>query len=342
MKQFLVKRAAVAALAALSIPATLWAQQKETSSKKEDKEVQRITIVREKKDNEETVIEIKGDKVLVNGKEAKDTGNVQVYVNTTKSRNGVTFYRNGNTWQGDNNFNFDLNRGLNIDLNNDANSRISLFSEDANRAMLGVVTDEDERGAKIASITRESSADKAGLKVGDVITKIGDANIDDAEDVATAVHKHKPGDKVTVSFLRGGKEQKITAELGKWKGVRINSLNATIAPMEPLAPVAPFRNYSYSYGSSSTKLGLSVQDTDDGKGVKVLQVAEESSAEKAGIKKDDVITRINDEDVNSTDEVKEVMREARNEASVKMQVLRNGKTQTIDVRFPRKLKTTDL
>ncbi|MBD0280240.1 MAG: PDZ domain-containing protein, partial [Flavisolibacter sp.] len=90
------------------------------------------------------------------------------------------------------------------------------------------------------------------------------------------------------------------------------------------------------------KLGLSVQDTDDGKGVKVLEVDEESNAAKAGVKEDDVITHVNDKEVNSTDEITRAVREARDKSSIMLRVLRNGKTKNIEVRTPRRLKTTDL
>jgi serine protease Do len=342
MKQYFAKRIFNAGAALLFIPALSFAQKETDKVDKEDKkEVQQIIITRKGDTDEKTVIEIKGDKVTVNGKDAAKSDDVTVRLHNLP--NGRTVFRtNGNR-----DFNFDLNNDFNLDLNSDLNDRVSLFTEDANRAMLGVVTDEDERGARITSITKESGAEKAGLKKGDIITKIGDAEIDDADDVAKAVRKHKPGDKITITVLRDGKEQKLNAELGKWKGVRINNLNTVIPPSMPDAPDAPdayttpFRVYAYGAGSTP-KLGLSVQDTDDGKGVKVLQVAEESNAAKAGVKKDDIITHINDEQVDGTDDVVRSMREARNEATVRLQVLRDGKPQNIEVRIPRKLKTADL
>lgn len=321
MKRYFVTKALIAGVALLTVPAFAFAQKEKDKDKKE---THQIIITRKGDADEKTVIEIKGDKVTINGKDASKAGNVTVRTHTWPNFNQ--------------DFNFDLNNDLNLDLNNNLNDRVSLFREDANRAMLGVMTDEDARGAKITSITRESGAEKAGLKVGDVITKIGDEDVDDADDVSEAVRKRKPGDKITVSVLRDGKEQKVTAELGKWKGVRINNLNAAIAPV---APVAPLRGFSYNFGNGP-RLGLSVQDTDDGKGVSVLQVAEESNAAKAGVKKGDIITHINDEQVDGTEDVVRSMREKRNEALVRLQVLRNGKAQTIDVRMPRKLKTADL
>jgi serine protease Do len=47
-----------------------------------------------------------------------------------------------------------------------------------NRALLGVVSEKNDNGAKITSVTKESAAEKAGLKKDDIITKVGDTKIE--------------------------------------------------------------------------------------------------------------------------------------------------------------------
>jgi serine protease Do len=84
--------------------------------------------------------------------------------------------------------------------------------------MLGVTTEKAEQGVTIQDITKESAAEKAGLKENDIITKIDDTKIEDPDGLSAAIKKHKPGEKVTVTYLRDKKEQKVTAELTKWKG----------------------------------------------------------------------------------------------------------------------------
>ena len=325
MKQFFLKRTLVAGLVVLTLPA--FAQNEKEKVKSKEKETEHIVITRTGDNEGKTVIEIDGDKIRVNGKEVEKG-----------KANGVTVERHKYSGNAVRAF-----RGQDFDFNFDYDHNLSLFSEDANRAMLGVMTDEDDKGAKITSITDESAAKKAGLKVGDIITRIDDEKIDGAGDVAEAIHEHKPGDKVTVTYLRDGKEQKVTAELGKWKGVKINAMPPTrvLAP-EVWAP-ATGQGFRTIYGpGGQPKLGLSIQDTDDGKGVKVLEVAEESNAAKAGLKEDDVITHIDDKAVNSTDEITRIIRESREKTSVNMQVQRNGKSQKMEVRIPRKIKTADL
>ncbi len=106
-------------------------------------------------------------------------------------------------------------------------------------------------------------------------------------------------------------------------------------------PGAPGARTFY-YSGNTPRLGLSIQDTDDGKGVEVINVDEDGNAAKAGIKEDDVITHVNDKEVNSADEISKLMKENKDKVSVRMQVKRDGKTQNIEVRIPRKLKTANL
>jgi S1-C subfamily serine protease len=55
----------------------------------------------------------------------------------------------------------------------------------------------------VEDVTSGSPADDAGMKRGDVIVQIGDTQIKDGGDVATAVRKHHPDEKVTVTYVRG-------------------------------------------------------------------------------------------------------------------------------------------
>jgi S1-C subfamily serine protease len=57
-------------------------------------------------------------------------------------------------------------------------------------------------GAAVEDVTQGSPADDGGLQRGDVIVQIGDTPIKDSGGVATAVRKHNPGEKVTVTYVR--------------------------------------------------------------------------------------------------------------------------------------------
>lgn len=341
MKRLAVNFALAALLASLSIPSLAQDEKVKEKEKevKEKKEVEQITITRNSDSKEKTVIEINGDKITVNGKPIEDLkdGDVKVHRSKYKTLEGLNAFtapriRNGQAFGWDGN-------------------HFNLFSDvDENRAMLGVVTEEVEGGVKVTEITDESAAKKAGIKEGDVITKINETKIEEPDQLSEVIRKQKPGDKVTVTLLRDKKEQKVTAELGKWKGVGAFSytpgqnFNFDMPEykelLTPKIQGVPRQNWAWNAGQP--RLGLSVQDTDDGKGVKVIEVDEESNAAKAGLKENDVITHFNDKEVNSADEVAKLVKESKDKPTINVKIKRDGKTQNIEVKMPRKLKTTDI
>jgi putative serine protease PepD len=69
-------------------------------------------------------------------------------------------------------------------------------------------------GAGIAMVTPGGGAAKAGIEVGDVVTKVGDREIDSADALIAAVRSHQPGDKVTLTYTRGGDSHTATVTLG--------------------------------------------------------------------------------------------------------------------------------
>ncbi len=70
-------------------------------------------------------------------------------------------------------------------------------------------------GAGIQGVTTGSAAERAGLRTGDVITKIGDHQIKNIGDVSNALASHKPGEKVKVEYSRNGSNATTDVTLGE-------------------------------------------------------------------------------------------------------------------------------
>jgi serine protease Do len=222
------------------------------------------------------------------------------------------------------------------------------------QAYLGVSSKREKdgpAGAKITAVSDSSAAAKAGLRVGDLIVRVDDENIEGPEDLAEAVHHHKPQEKATITFQRDGKTQTVTATLGKMQ--RAQRVYGYALPdmksLEELQRSMPrdfnwkeFPGFEGFNKDKGPRLGIRAQDTEDGKGVKVLDVDDESAAAKAGVKEGDVITRFDGKDVNSTSALVESARAAKDKTSVHINLLRNGKAMELDIKTPRKLKTAEL
>ncbi len=74
----------------------------------------------------------------------------------------------------------------------------------------------------------------------------------------------------------------------------------------------------------------------------MIGIDDNSVAEKAGLKEGDIITEFDGKAINDTDELAKAAREAREKSAVTVKINRGGKTQTIELKTPRKLKTTSL
>ncbi|MFI5529099.1 S1C family serine protease [Kitasatospora sp. NPDC051853] len=95
-------------------------------------------------------------------------------------------------------------------------------------AILGVLRNDDYKGdgAQIQTssvqgkpaVTPGGPADQAGLKPGDVITKLGGHVIDSGPTLVSEIWTYKPGDKVEVEYTRDNKTAKTTVTLGERKG----------------------------------------------------------------------------------------------------------------------------
>jgi serine protease Do len=331
MKQVIQRISFTLFMSAALAPA--FAQTTDKSGKdKEKKSVEQIIITNKSGKEGKMVIEVNGDKVTVNGKDVKD-GDGDITVLRTKIDDLKAF---GNGSRYSYNYNAD-------------NFNSMVFDE--NRPMLGVTSEKVENGAEVQEVTKGSAAEKIGLKKGDVITKIDDKKVESPDDLSAAVRKHKPGEKVAVTYLRDKKEMKESAELTKWKGVTVynnpSQLEFDLGDLGALNKIAPRINNNFGQswswsGTGSPKLGMSVQDGEDGKGVKVIDIDDDGNAAKSGIKENDVITEIDGKAVSNADEVAKIVRDSREKVSISVKLLRNGKAESLELKIPRRLKTANL
>jgi membrane-associated protease RseP (regulator of RpoE activity) len=86
-------------------------------------------------------------------------------------------------------------------------------------AWLGILgdTSEDPAGVRIVRVFDETAAQEAGLESGDVITAIDGDEVVSIEDLRDATREHDPGDKVTLSVIKGadGNASDIEVKLGE-------------------------------------------------------------------------------------------------------------------------------
>jgi serine protease Do len=82
---------------------------------------------------------------------------------------------------------------------------------------LGVAVDpeEKEKGAKITQVMPKSAAEKAGIKVNDIVVKVAGKPVESMEAFLSMLQNHKAGEVVKLLVKRGDKEMDVEATLGK-------------------------------------------------------------------------------------------------------------------------------
>jgi len=340
------------------------AEKEKVKAEKDRKETQEI-VIRKKGDKDTKVtVEIKGDVVTINGKPLSEFKDGDITINK----------RNIRVWDGKQNFAFAPGQDMELLFDGPFSGFGETKAEP--RAFLGVTTntitdDSKEKmpnGAEITNVSKGSAAEKAGLKEGDIITKINDKKIESPGALSEAIGEFKPKDEITVYYKRGGKDMSAKAILGETKSrttmaYSFNGPNGNLRSFSmPRTPMAPhiqgqsLPDMESLYGDAlgnldapgvfnfprHQKLGLKIQDVEEGDGVKVLDVDKDSPAEKAGLQKDDVVTEIAGKKITNTDDAREQLQDNAEKSAYNIKAKRNGKEMSFDIKIPKKLKTANL
>lgn len=181
--------------------------------------------------------------------------------------------------------------------------------------------EKDGTGVLVREVIADSPAFKAGLKKDDRVSKVANEEVRDAARFLQLMASKKPGDKVALDILRDGKAQQLTVNLGE-------------APVrEVIAPpgVPGFRRPAFlgvqtEFLTPEVKKRLNVEVE---AGAVVTDVVPDSAADKAGLKRDDVITALNDRLVKEPMELHEAVANAGPGKEVTIQLARGKDKMTM-------------
>jgi serine protease Do len=169
---------------------------------------------------------------------------------------------------------------------------------------------EFRKGLPVMGVLPDGPADKAGLKPGDFITEMDGKAADELKAFIDAVAAHKPGDEVTLKVLRDGKEMSMKAKVAK----------------RPAGPPAP------APGTDEPFVGLAIRPDPDGKGVEIRDVLENGPADKAGLKKGDVVTQLDGKAMPDPAALAGAVADHKPGDELTFKILRDGKEQQVKVK----------
>lgn len=91
--------------------------------------------------------------------------------------------------------------------------RLGVRVHDLNEDLAAYFDVEKNSGVLIAEVFEDTPAEEAGLRAGDVITKVDDEKITDEEALVDVLSEYEDGDLATVEYVRKGKTEKVEVEL---------------------------------------------------------------------------------------------------------------------------------
>ena len=179
------------------------------------------------------------------------------------------------------------------------------------------------RGALVAEVTPDSAAEKAGLKSGDIITKVNDLEILDPRQLLLAVSQLAPGSSAQIEYLREGKTMTATAELERRPGETPTGRSGDRrleGPEEILGGVA--------VSDLTPELRTQLQIPSRLRGAVITRVDPAGAAARRGLREGDVILELDRKPVQSAQDVAQLSRELQGD-SVMALIWREGRTQFV-------------
>jgi serine protease Do len=178
----------------------------------------------------------------------------------------------------------------------------AVSDEDKNKAGI-----KDEDGVYVMELTTGGAAEAAGIKVGDYITKINGVPVVSGADVVGQIATYRPGDKIVLTYRRGGKEYTTNVTLRNVSGttemVKNSNLDKLGAELQTLSK------------NNAKELGING-------GVVIKSISPHGVLSKVRIQEGYVILKANNKEVTSVEALRKVLDEAT--GSVKLEGMYPG------------------
>ena len=161
------------------------------------------------------------------------------------------------------------------------------------------------KGVFISNLTSNGSAIDAGIKEGDIIIAVDGKPVNTFSTLSFQIGSKRPGDKVSVTVLRDGKERDFTLTLKDAKGNTSTRSKADLSPAEVLgAKFEPLTerqkdNFGINYG------------------VMVKELEPNGKLAGAGVQNDYIILSINDKEVSSQNDIEKILKNHKGRVSIK-------------------------
>jgi Do/DeqQ family serine protease len=183
-------------------------------------------------------------------------------------------------------------------------------------------------GVAIAQVSANTPAQRAGLKVGDVITAVNGNAVDDVNAFRLQIAGFAPGTTVHLKIARNGQTMDVPVTLAE---LDLDANNGTGGPTEKFGGGEKGALQGVSVQALTSDLRRQLDLPEDTAGVVITTVDDDSQAAQAGLRSGDVILQVNHKPVNSVSQFNQAIREGASRESTLLLVKRGPGTSFIVV-----------
>jgi serine protease Do len=186
------------------------------------------------------------------------------------------------------------------------------------------------KGALVQAVVPKSPAEKAGLKPGDVITHLNGSPLDSSGALTRATALIAPGQNANLVVLRNGEQKQITVKVA----MRPEDENA-VARGDTQEPEQGGKEPTPKLGLSLDQITPELQSQlglDNNEGLVVTNVIPDGPADRANIRRGDVILEVNRQPVHKIDEVKAIIAKLKENDLVLLRVRRGDQASFLTLR----------
>ena len=173
-------------------------------------------------------------------------------------------------------------------------------------------------GVYVEDVSPSGAAMEAGMKRGDIIVSINEITTGSVSELQEQIALKRPGDKITVDFIRNGKKETIEAILKSTKGT-----------LEVIRP----KTTLLIEGATFENLDINELETLDLKGGVKISSVESGKWKSAGIREDYIITSIDKIEVNNVVDLKRILNNKKGETILLLGVYPDGEKAWYSVKW---------
>ena len=249
---------------------------------------------------------------------------------------------------------------------------LGIYTEEVTSENLSRFNLREPRGVGIRRVVKDSPAERAGLRENDVIIRFDGEAVSSIRKLNRLIDESAPEHSARLTILRGGAEQELTVRLGRRRAFEGSVLRGQVlSPKEGeelRAQTEEMRKhgeqlrkqleemgrnnpgvFSMSFGAGRRRIGVSTTPlttqlaeffgVEQGRGVLISSVSENSPASRAGLKAGDVVTEVDGERVQNSGDLSRAINRKK-EGDITLNIIRDRKSRNVRL-TPEQLKAPE-